>query len=344
MTKLFQVVEEMVVNGKVNVQTVKGIIRKGNYTEKDFIALYRHLQSKGIEIIDTPIVKEHSENKEKSLEASAGVSDSVKIYLKEISKIPLLTASEELHYAKLSKQGDTEATKKLIESNLRLVVSIAKRYLNSGMSFLDLIQEGNMGLIKNAKDFDWEKNNKFSTFATWWIRQAIGRAIQNQSRTVRVPVHMIETLSSLNKAKKQLEQENGYKPTDAQLAKFMNLTVEKVKEIELTTQNAISLDKQMNDEDEDSSLGNLILDEKAVSPETMAIHQDMKNRIMVILDSLKEREKQIMILRYGLNDEEPMTLEQVGKVFDLTRERIRQIEAKVLKTLKKDSRIQAFAS
>ena len=263
--------------------------------------------------------------------------DPVRMYFKEIGKVPLLTADEERELAIRIEQGDEEAKKKLCESNLRLVVSIARRYLNRGLSFLDLIQEGNLGLIKAVEKFDYTKGYKFSTYATWWIRQAITRSIADQARTIRIPVHMVETINKLIRISRQLLQEYGREPTSEEIAKEMGITVEKVREIKKISQDPVSLETPIGEE-EDSHLGDFIPDEDIPSPVDAAAYSMLQKQLREVLDTLSEREKKVLILRFGLDDGRPRTLEEVGREFNVTRERIRQIEAKALRKLRHPSR------
>ena len=263
--------------------------------------------------------------------------DPVRMYFKEIGKVPLLTADEERELAIRIENGDEEAKKKLCESNLRLVVSIARRYLNRGLSFLDLIQEGNLGLIKAVEKFDYSKGYKFSTYATWWIRQAITRSIADQARTIRIPVHMVETINKLIRISRQLLQELGREPSAEEIAKEMGISVEKVREIKKISQDPVSLETPIGEE-EDSHLGDFIPDEDIPSPVEAAAYSMLQKQLREVLDTLSEREKKVLILRFGLDDGRPRTLEEVGKEFNVTRERIRQIEAKALRKLRHPSR------
>lgn len=268
---------------------------------------------------------------------SLPTDDAVRMYLKEIGKVPLLTGEQERELAIRMEQGDEDAKKKLCESNLRLVVSIAKRYLNRGLSFLDLIQEGNLGLIKAVDKFDYTKGYKFSTYATWWIRQAITRSIADQARTIRIPVHMVETINKLIRISRQLLQELGREPTSEEVAKEMGITVEKVREIKKISQDPVSLETPIGEE-EDSHLGDFIPDDDVPAPVEAAAYSMLKEQLMEVLDTLSEREKKVLMLRFGLEDGRPRTLEEVGKEFNVTRERIRQIEAKALRKLRHPSR------
>jgi RNA polymerase primary sigma factor len=265
------------------------------------------------------------------------VDDPVRMYLKEIGTVPLLTAEEEVALAKRMEQGDEEAKRKLCEANLRLVVSIAKRYVGRGMQFLDLIQEGNFGLIKAVDKFQWEKGFKFSTYATWWIRQAITRSIADQARTIRIPVHMVETINKLIRISRQLLQEYGREPTPAEIGAEMDITEEKVREIMKIAQEPVSLETPIGEE-EDSHLGDFIPDEDVPAPADAAAFSMLKEQLIDVLDTLTEREQNVLILRFGLEDGRARTLEEVGKKFDVTRERIRQIEAKALRKLRHPSR------
>ena len=265
------------------------------------------------------------------------IDDPVRMYLKEIGRVPLLTADEEIEIAQRMEQGDEEAKKKLAEANLRLVVSIAKRYVGRGMLFLDLIQEGNLGLIKAVEKFDYRKGYKFSTYATWWIRQAITRAIADQARTIRIPVHMVETINKLIRVSRQLLQEYGREPTPDEIAKAMGISESKVREIIKIAQEPVSLETPIGEE-EDSHLGDFLEDETALAPAEAASHALMKEQLKDVLDTLTPREEKVLRLRFGLDDGHQRTLEEVGKEFQVTRERIRQIEAKALRKLRHPSR------
>lgn len=272
-----------------------------------------------------------------SLPKGISIDDPVRMYLKEIGKIPLLKPHEEVEYAKRMNDGDEIAKQRLVEANLRLVVSIAKRYVGRGMLFLDLIQEGNLGLIKAVEKFDYTKGYKFSTYATWWIRQAITRAIADQARTIRIPVHMVETINKLIRVSRQLLQELGRDPKPEEIAKEMDMTEEKVREIMKIAQDPVSLETPIGEE-EDSHLGDFIPDDDAPAPAEAAAYSLLKEQIEDVLDSLNEREQKVLKLRFGLKDGRARTLEEVGKEFDVTRERIRQIEAKALRKLRHPSR------
>ena len=272
-----------------------------------------------------------------SLPKGISIDDPVRMYLKEIGKIPLLKPHEEIEYAKRMMEGDEVAKQRLVEANLRLVVSIAKRYVGRGMLFLDLIQEGNLGLIKAVEKFDYERGFKFSTYATWWIRQAITRAIADQARTIRIPVHMVETINKLIRVSRQLLQELGRDPKPEEIAKEMDLSEEIVREIMKIAQDPVSLETPIGEE-EDSHLGDFIPDEDALAPAEAAAYSLLKDQIEEVLGSLNEREQKVLKLRFGLEDGRARTLEEVGKEFDVTRERIRQIEAKALRKLRHPSR------
>ena len=275
--------------------------------------------------------------KDTSIAKELTINDPVRMYLKEIGKISLLTLEEENELSLRIANGDEEAKNILAESNLRLVVSIAKRYVGRGMLFLDLIQEGNIGLMKAVEKFDADKGYKFSTYATWWIRQAITRAIADQARTIRVPVHMVETINKLSRYQRQLTLELNREPTDEELAKKMNLSVDKVREVIKIAQEPVSLETPIGEED-DSHLGDFVKDERSMSPEEFTIHELLKDEISEVLLTLTEREEQVLRLRFGLDDGSCKTLEEVGQMFGVTRERIRQIEAKALRKLRHPSR------
>lgn len=313
--------------------------------------IYDSLASMGIEVIgekdlsdDDPFVEdEDEENAEEadfddiSLPKGISIDDPVRMYLKEIGKVPLLSGEEEIALAKRMEEGDEEAKKKLCEANLRLVVSIAKRYVGRGMQFLDLIQEGNLGLIKAVEKFDYRKGYKFSTYATWWIRQAITRAIADQARTIRIPVHMVETINKLIRVSRQLLQELGRDAKPEEIAAEMDMSVEKVREILKIAQEPVSLETPIGEE-EDSHLGDFIPDTDAPAPADAAAFSMLKEQLMEVLETLTPREQKVLKLRFGLEDGRARTLEEVGKQFDVTRERIRQIEAKALRKLKHPSR------
>ena len=277
------------------------------------------------------------ENIDLSVPEGVSVDDPVRMYLKEIGKVPLLTADEEISLAKRMENGDENAKKRLAEANLRLVVSIAKRYVGRGMLFLDLIQEGNLGLIKAVEKFDYRKGYKFSTYATWWIRQAITRAIADQARTIRIPVHMVETINKLIRVSRQLLQELGREPQPEEIAKEMNMSVDRVREILKISQEPVSLETPIGEE-EDSHLGDFIQDDNVPVPADAAAFTLLKEQLVEVLGTLTEREQKVLRLRFGLDDGRARTLEEVGKEFNVTRERIRQIEAKALRKLRHPSR------
>ena len=272
-----------------------------------------------------------------TLSKDVKINDPVRMYLKEIGRINLLTSDEEFEYAIRAEEGDEEAKRMLAESNLRLVVSIAKRYVGRGMLFLDLIQEGNIGLMKAVDKFDPSKGYKFSTYATWWIRQAITRAIADQARTIRVPVHMVETINKLARVQRQLTQELNREPTDEEIAKKLGITIEKVREVYKISQDPVSLETPIGEED-DSHLGDFIKDERTMGPEEYATIEMLKEELQGVLGTLTEREEKVLRLRFGLDDGQCRTLEEVGQIFGVTRERIRQIEAKALRKLRHPSR------
>ena len=303
--------------------------------------IYEYLEGQGIDILGN-IEAEEEVEKELDLTLPEGINidDPVRMYLKEIGKVPLLTAEEEIELARKMEEGGPEGEavkKKLAEANLRLVVSIAKRYVGRGMLFLDLIQEGNLGLIKAVEKFDFHKGFKFSTYATWWIRQAITRAIADQARTIRIPVHMVETINKLIRVSRQLLQELGREPTAEELAQEMQMPEEKVREIMKIAQEPVSLETPIGEE-EDSHLGDFIPDDDIPAPAEAAAFTLLKEQLMEVLDTLTEREEKVLRLRFGLDDGRARTLEEVGKEFNVTRERIRQIEAKALRKLRHPSR------
>ena len=272
-----------------------------------------------------------------SVPDGVSVDDPVRMYLKEIGKVPLLSMEEEVELAKRIEEGEEIAKDKLVEANLRLVVSIAKRYVGRGMQFLDLIQEGNLGLIKAAEKFDYRKGYKFSTYATWWIRQSITRSIADQARTIRIPVHMVETINRLIRTSRQLLQELGREPQPEEIGERLNMPVERVREIMKMSQEPVSLETPIGEED-DSHLGDFLKDDKSATPVDAASYMLLREQLGEVMNSLTEREKQVLILRFGLIDGRARTLEEVGKVFEVTRERIRQIEAKALRKLRHPSR------
>lgn len=310
--------------------------------------LYDKLLQAGIDVFETVTSEEIAEDEkaasklEKELELLATlkdrtITDPVRMYLREIGRIKLLTADEEVKLAQAIEKGSQTARKKLIQSNLRLVVSIAKKYSGRGMSFLDLIQEGNQGLMRAVEKYDWRRGYKFSTYATWWIRQAITRAIADQARTIRIPVHMVETINKVIRVSRKLMQQFGREPAPEEIGKELDLTPEKVREIFKIAQNTTSLEKPVGD-DEDSFLGDFIQDTSQPSPYDTASKQLLKENITEVLETLSDREARVLKMRFGLDGSRPMTLEEVGREFGVTRERIRQIEAKALRKLKHPSR------
>ena len=309
---------------------------------------YDMLESSGVEIVETlddiildddELTSMAGEDDKDSMVSDTIVStdDPVRMYLKEIGRVPLLTPEEETDIAEKILKGDEEASRRLVEANLRLVVSIAKRYLGRGMQFLDLIQEGNLGLMKAVEKFDHTKGFKFSTYATWWIRQAITRAIADQARTIRIPVHMGETINKIKKASSQLLHENGHEPTVEEIAEFLNSPVDKIKEAMRASQEPVSLETPIGEE-EDSHLGDFIPDDSAITPQDAASQSMLKEQLNSVLSTLTPREEKVIRLRFGLDDGRPRTLEEVGEEFSVTRERIRQIEAKALRKLRHPSR------
>lgn len=344
---------------KLTYTTIADVLESADLDKNQMDEVYDTLMSKGIEVVsetepddfdllldddsefpDDPdaIIDEANEmDLEASLPKGVTVDDPVRMYLKEIGKVPLLTADEERDLAERMERGDEEAKKRLCEANLRLVVSIAKRYVGRGMLFLDLIQEGNLGLIKAVDKFDYTKGYKFSTYATWWIRQAITRSIADQARTIRIPVHMVETINKLIRVSRQLLQTYGREPTPEEIAAEMGLSVEKVREIQKIAQEPVSLETPIGEE-EDSHLGDFIPDEEVPAPAEAAAFSMLKEQLVEVLDTLTEREQKVLKLRFGLEDGRARTLEEVGKEFEVTRERIRQIEAKALRKLRHPSR------
>ena len=303
--------------------------------------IYEVLESMGIEVQgdmnEVSGVEEEELDLDLSIPEGVAIDDPVRMYLKEIGKVPLLSSEEEIELAQKIEEGSQYAKKKLAEANLRLVVSIAKRYVGRGMLFLDLIQEGNLGLIKAVEKFDYRKGYKFSTYATWWIRQAITRAIADQARTIRIPVHMVETINKLIRVQRQLLQELGRDPFPEEISKVMDLPVEKVREIQKIAQEPVSLETPIGEE-EDSHLGDFIPDDDAPAPAEAAAFTMLKEQLINVLDTLTPREEKVLRLRFGLDDGRARTLEEVGKEFNVTRERIRQIEAKALRKLRHPSR------
>ena len=347
---LFNAIEELEKLGKkkgvVSMQALQDRLSHFE-VDSDFIDNFiEDLEAKDIRVTEdaadaeeTPAKKEDEEVDLNDLSVPPGIkiNDPVRMYLKEIGRVDLLSAKDETELAKRIEQGDEEAKKRLAEANLRLVVSIAKRYVGRGMLFLDLIQEGNMGLIKAVEKFDYMKGFKFSTYATWWIRQAITRAIADQARTIRIPVHMVETINKLIRVQRQLLQDLGREPSPEEIAKEMELTPEKVREILKIAQEPVSLETPIGEED-DSHLGDFIEDQDAMAPQDAAAYELLKEQLEDVLDTLTDREENVLRLRFGLDDGRTRTLEEVGKVFGVTRERIRQIEAKALRKLRHPSR------
>lgn len=304
--------------------------------------IYETLENMGIDVVgdieeELEDIQLSEEDLDLSIPEGISIDDPVRMYLKEIGKVPLLSADEEIDLAKRMEKGEQEAKKRLAEANLRLVVSIAKRYVGRGMLFLDLIQEGNLGLIKAVEKFDYRKGYKFSTYATWWIRQAITRAIADQARTIRIPVHMVETINKLIRVSRQLLQELGREPLPEEIAKEMSMSVDKVREIMKISQEPVSLETPIGEE-EDSHLGDFIPDDDAPAPAEAAAFTLLKEQLIDVLDTLTPREEKVLRLRFGLDDGRARTLEEVGKEFNVTRERIRQIEAKALRKLRHPSR------
>lgn len=347
--------------GVLKYRDIMDILEEIDLGPDEIDELYQKLEDSGIDIlgdkeevlllddedndtedvdVDIDIDKEIEDDvKEEDLSIPKGISvdDPVRMYLKEIGKIPLLTGDEEIDLAQRMEEGDEIAKKKLAEANLRLVVSIAKRYVGRGMLFLDLIQEGNLGLMKAVEKFEYRKGFKFSTYATWWIRQAITRAIADQARTIRIPVHMVETINKLVRIQRQLVQELGRDPSPEEIGKEMNLEVERVREIMKIAQEPVSLETPIGEE-EDSHLGDFIPDEDVLAPAEAATFTMLREQLIEVLDSLTPREQKVLRLRFGLDDGRARTLEEVGKEFEVTRERIRQIEAKALRKLRHPSR------
>ena len=333
--------------GKLTYKEIMNALMEMDMDPDQLDKVLETLEALGVEVVNEldpqpeaePATPEPAEKVEDDLSVPEGISidDPVRMYLKEIGKVPLLTAEEEIEIAKRLETGDEEAKKKLSEANLRLVVSIAKRYVGRGMLFLDLIQEGNLGLIKAVEKFDYRKGFKFSTYATWWIRQAITRAIADQARTIRIPVHMVETINKLIRVSRQLLQQYGREPTPEEIAKEMGISESKVREIIKIAQEPVSLETPIGEE-EDSHLGDFIPDDDAPAPAEAASFALMKEQLLDVLDTLTPREEKVLRLRFGLDDGRQRTLEEVGKEFNVTRERIRQIEAKALRKLRHPSR------
>ena len=331
---LKKIIEEFGPKGSITTNSLCDIMEKYDTTPNQMDYVYKSVADAGIQIIDE--AERDKELYEQAL-SDIGLDDPVKMYLKDIGRVPLLSADDEIELARKMQDGDEEAKKKLSEANLRLVVSIAKRYVGRGMLFLDLIQEGNLGLMKAVEKFDYQKGFKFSTYATWWIRQAITRAIADQARTIRIPVHMVETINKLTRVSRLLTQKYGREPSPAEIAKEMNISEERVREIQKIAQDPVSLETPIG-EDEDSHLGNFIEDETTVTPSDSVSTTMLKETLLSVLNSLTPREEKVLRLRYGVDDGRPRTLEEVGKEFNVTRERIRQIEAKALRKLRHPSR------
>ena len=351
----------------LDVTEINDFFAGDNLGPEQMDEIYNYLEHNNIDVIpvidDTLLAEEdalllddldddfHDDKVEEDIDLDAidlldgiGTEDPVRMYLKEIGTVPLLTAEEELRLAKRKAEGDESAKERLIEANLRLVVSIAKRYTGRGMSFLDLVQEGNLGLIKGVEKFDYTKGYKLSTDATWWIRQSVTRALADQARTIRVPVHMVETINKMSKMQRKLTLELGYEPSVSELAEALEMSEDKVMEIMQIAREPASLETPIGEED-DSNLGDFVADSNAVTPEGNVESVMLREHIDALLGDLKERERQVIVLRFGLEDGHPRTLEEVGKEFNVTRERIRQIEAKALRKLRnpvRSKRIRDF--
>ena len=331
---LKQIISEYRQKGSISTNALCDILEKIDTSPDQIDYIYKSIGEAGIQIVDED--ERDRELFEQALR-DIGLDDPVKMYLKDIGRVPLLSVDEEIELARKMQEGDEAAKKRLSEANLRLVVSIAKRYVGRGMLFLDLIQEGNLGLMKAVEKFDYQKGFKFSTYATWWIRQAITRAIADQARTIRIPVHMVETINRLTRASRILLQQLGREPTPDEIAKELNLPVERVREIQKIAQDPVSLETPIGEE-EDSHLGDFIEDDRATTPSDSVAFTMLKEQLLGVLDTLTPREEKVLRLRYGLDDGKPRTLEEVGKEFNVTRERIRQIEAKALRKLRHPSR------
>ena len=348
-TQLNDLVELGRSKGKLTDQEIMDAMESFDFDPEQMDKLYELLEANHIQVVDEfanlPLEElelgtegtDPEEPAEVIAAENISVDDPVKAYLKEIGRVPLLSPEEETALAMRIMEGDSKAKKRLSEANLRLVVSIAKRYVGRGMQFLDLIQQGNLGLIKAVEKFDYTKGFKFSTYATWWIRQAITRAIADQARTIRIPVHMVETINKVKKVSSQLLHKNGHEPSAEEIAAELNMPVDKVREIMRVAQEPVSLETPIGEE-EDSHLGDFIPDDEAPAPAEAASHTLLKEQLDEVLTSLTEREAKVLRLRFGLEDGRPRTLEEVGKEFDVTRERIRQIEAKALRKLRHPSR------
>ena len=343
-SKIDELIDRGKAKGVLTYNAVMDALSELDMDSDQIEKLYDRFESLNIDVVEEEIDVPENINEEiaeiendTSLGEGISIDDPVRMYLKEIGKVPLLSAQEEIELAKRMADGDQEAKQKLAEANLRLVVSVAKRYVGRGMLFLDLIQEGNLGLIKAVEKFDYRKGYKFSTYATWWIRQAITRAIADQARTIRIPVHMVETINKLIRVNRQLLQEYGREPRPDEIAAEMGISEEKVREIIKVAQEPVSLETPIGEE-EDSHLGDFIADDVTPAPADVAAFTLLKEQLMEVLDSLTPREKKVLRLRFGLDDGKARTLEEVGKEFNVTRERIRQIEAKALRKLRHPSR------
>ncbi|MGI6161698.1 MAG: RNA polymerase sigma factor RpoD [Christensenellales bacterium] len=341
--KLNELLEAGKRRGMLTYKEIMDTLEESELEPDQIEKIYDTFEALNIDVVDDDATAKEiqeeiaEENVEAAVPEGINIDDPVRMYLKEIGKVALLTAAEEVEIAKRMEAGDGEAKRKLAEANLRLVVSIAKRYVGRGMLFLDLIQEGNLGLIKAVEKFDYRKGYKFSTYATWWIRQAITRAIADQARTIRIPVHMVETINKLIRVSRQLLQEYGREPAPEEIAQEMGISEEKVREIVKIAQEPVSLETPIGEE-EDSHLGDFIPDDDAPAPAEAAAFTLLKEQLMDVLDTLTPREKKVLRLRFGLDDGRARTLEEVGKEFSVTRERIRQIEAKALRKLRHPSR------
>ena len=347
-TVIRDLTEQAKAKGQLSNKEILDAIGELDFEPEQLEKFYDTLEAMGVEIVEDfeeiplddinfDLVPDDEDDAEVPAVESVAIDDPVKVYLKEIGRVPLLSPEEEIDLAIRISEGDESAKKRLSEANLRLVVSIAKRYLGRGMQFLDLIQEGNLGLIKAVEKFDHTKGFKFSTYATWWIRQAITRAIADQARTIRIPVHMVETINKVKKVSSQLLHQNGHDPTAEEIAAALDMPVDKVREIMRVAQEPVSLETPIGEE-EDSHLGDFIPDDDAPAPADAASHTLLKEQLGEVLKTLTPREEKVLRLRFGLEDGRSRTLEEVGKEFNVTRERIRQIEAKALRKLRHPSR------